>query len=55
MAKLLRPDEQHAGIVMGLADALYGMGRMSEAKDTLRIAGLARKTMQEAMPGSYQR
>ncbi len=55
VAKLLRPDEQHVKIVTGLSEALYGLGRVAEAKDVLRIAGLARKTMQEAMPGSYQR
>ncbi len=55
MAKLLRPDDPHSGIVMGLVDALHGLGREAEAKELMRSAGLARKHMQEAMPGSYQR
>ncbi len=55
VAKLMRPNEQHAEIVMGLSDTLYGLGREAEAKEVMRSAGLARKHMQEAMPGSYQR
>ncbi len=55
VAKLMRPDEQHVAIVTGLSDALYGLGRATDAKDVLRSAGLARQNMQQDMPGSYKK
>ncbi|GAX80689.1 hypothetical protein CEUSTIGMA_g8124.t1 [Chlamydomonas eustigma] len=53
--KLLRPDDKHELVVMGLASALSGLGRLEEAKQVLRAAGLARLKMHQAVPVSYKR
>ncbi|GAX80473.1 hypothetical protein CEUSTIGMA_g7912.t1, partial [Chlamydomonas eustigma] len=48
-------DARHVTLIQGWANALCGLGRDDDAKDILRAAGLARKTMQQAMPLTYQR
>ncbi|GAX80683.1 hypothetical protein CEUSTIGMA_g8118.t1 [Chlamydomonas eustigma] len=55
VTKLLQPNKSHETIILGLACAISGLGKIYEAKDVLRAAGLAKKSMQEALPGSYHR
>ena len=42
-------------IAEGLADALFGQGKVQEAKTVMRAAGLVKKGMQQNMPASYVR
>ncbi len=40
MSRLVRPEDDHKDIAQGLADALFGQGKIQEAKNVMRSAGL---------------
>ncbi|KAG1664774.1 hypothetical protein FOA52_013626 [Chlamydomonas sp. UWO 241] len=48
-------EAMHEKMAMGLADALFGVGKVNEAKAVLKAAGLVKKSMRESIPTSYLR
>ncbi len=55
ISKLINPDADHKPLAQGLADALFGQGKVQEAKTIMRAAGLVRKGMKQNMPAAYLR
>jgi hypothetical protein len=55
ISKLVSPEADHKSLAQGLADALFGQGKVQEAKTIMRAAGLSRKGMKQNMPASYLR
>jgi len=55
ISKLVSPETDHKPLAQGLADALFGQGKVQEAKTIMRAAGLSRKGMKQNMPASYLR
>lgn len=55
MSKLAKPDGDHTKNAEGLADALFGQGKVTEAKNVMRQAGLVKKGMKGSVPTSYLR
>ncbi len=51
----MSPEADHKPLAQGLADALFGQGKVQEAKTIMRAAGLSRKGMKQNMPASYLR
>ncbi|KAG1671143.1 hypothetical protein FOA52_005397 [Chlamydomonas sp. UWO 241] len=52
---IVRSDEQQRAVAQGLADALFGQGKVQEAQAVMRQAGLADKGMKMSVPASYLR
>ncbi len=55
ISKLVSPTSDHKPLAQGLADALFGQGKVQEAKTVLRAAGLTKKGMKQSVPTSYLR
>lgn len=47
ISKLVSPEADHKPLAQGLADALFGQGKVQEAKTIMRAAGLQRKGMKQ--------
>lgn len=55
LGKLAKPDGDHSKSAEGLADALFGQGKATEAKNVMRSAGLMNKGTKGSVPTSYLR
>eukprot|EP00798_Chlamydomonas_sp_ICE-L_P003210 gene3210-13227_t len=50
---LILPEADHTGIVRGLADALFGQGKVHEAQIVLKEGNATKVTSLDAMPTAY--